>query len=108
MSTIRFVTWDGGGNLMPALGAAAELRRRGHEIRVLGHPPQRGAVEAAGFHFEPYAHARPWSATTPADGLKGAVSVFAMFNDSGPGRDLAAAEAVGAIAFHFLRRSGIE
>jgi hypothetical protein len=29
MASILFVTWDGGGNLPPALGIAAELRERG-------------------------------------------------------------------------------
>ena len=29
MASILFVTWDGGGNLPPALGIAAELRDRG-------------------------------------------------------------------------------
>ena len=30
MSQIAFVTWNGGGNLGPALNIARELRRRGH------------------------------------------------------------------------------
>ena len=29
MPNIVFVTWDGGGNLPPAIGIAAELQRRG-------------------------------------------------------------------------------
>ncbi|MFE2546237.1 glycosyltransferase [Actinacidiphila glaucinigra] len=89
MARILFVTWDGGGNLPPALGIAAELTRRGDTVRFLGHPQQRRSIEGAGFRFEPYASARPWSATarnTPA-------SFLAMFTDAGPGRDLAAAVA---------------
>jgi hypothetical protein len=64
MARILAVTWDGGGNVPPMLGVAAELRDRGHNVRVLGHPRQRNDVERAGLAFTPYAHALPWS---PAD-----------------------------------------
>ena len=33
MSEILFVTWDGGGNVPPALGIATELAARGHTVR---------------------------------------------------------------------------
>ena len=39
-----FVTWDGSGNLPPALAAALALRDRGHDVRFLGHEAQRGCV----------------------------------------------------------------
>ena len=46
MAEILFVTWDGGGNVPPALGIAAELRPRGHaRPRSLGHAAQRAALE---------------------------------------------------------------
>ncbi len=59
MANILFVTWDGGGNLPPALGIAAELRDRGEQVRFLGHQQQREAIESAGLRFEPYQQARP-------------------------------------------------
>ena len=31
MADILFVTWDGGGNVPPALGIAGELVSRGHQ-----------------------------------------------------------------------------
>ncbi|GAA1624051.1 glycosyltransferase [Catellatospora bangladeshensis] len=65
MPSFLFTTWDGGGNVPPVLGVAARLHRRGHQVRVLGHPQQRAAVEAAGLPFEPYRHAGRWSATAP-------------------------------------------
>ena len=37
MADILFVTWDGGGNLPPAIGIGRELRSRGHEVRFIGH-----------------------------------------------------------------------
>jgi UDP:flavonoid glycosyltransferase YjiC (YdhE family) len=46
MREVLFVTWDGGGNLPPALGIASELRRRGHSVSFLGHAQQRSAIEA--------------------------------------------------------------
>lgn len=81
------VTWDGGGNVPPALGIAAELKRRGHQVRFLGHPRQRLAIEAAGFTFRPFEHARPWAATDD----NGAWDYFAMFTDPRPGADVHAA-----------------
>ena len=54
MNNVLFVTWDGGGNVPPALGIAAELKRRGNAVRFLGHPSQRQAIEAAGFTVEEF------------------------------------------------------
>jgi UDP:flavonoid glycosyltransferase YjiC (YdhE family) len=88
MAEILFVTWDGGGNVPPALGLAAELVRRGHAVRFLGHAQQRASIEGAGFGFAAYAHARAWSSTEPLAGLSGAARIFAMFTDDGPGTDL--------------------
>ena len=58
MADILFVTWDGGGNVPPAVGIAAELRRRGHGVRFVGHAAQRAPLEAEGFDVEPTS-ARP-------------------------------------------------
>jgi UDP:flavonoid glycosyltransferase YjiC (YdhE family) len=94
MARLLFVTWDGGGNLPPALGIAADVQRRGHLVRFLGHAQQRASIEHSGFAFQPYAHARPWSSTAPAHGLTAADDIFSMFTDVGPGVDLL--DAVGA------------
>ena len=61
MSRIVFVTWNGGGNLLPALGIARELDRHGHSVAFLGQETQRNAVEAAHLAFTAYPHraARP-------------------------------------------------
>ncbi|MBB6628216.1 glycosyltransferase family 1 protein [Nocardioides sp. KIGAM211] len=84
MSTILVVTWDGGGNVPPALGIATELQHRGHRVRVMGHPAQRAQVEAAGLDFTPFRNARPFTATdssTPVD-------YAGVFGDRGMGRDV--------------------
>jgi len=54
MSRIVFVTWNGGGNLLPALGIARELDRRGHSVAFLGQETQRNEIEAAGLAFTGY------------------------------------------------------
>ncbi len=81
MTSYLFVTWDGGGNVPPVLRIAAELHRRGHTVRVLGHPQQRDAVQAAGLRFEPYQQVRPWSATIPVTNVQWAWKYLRLFTD---------------------------
>jgi UDP:flavonoid glycosyltransferase YjiC (YdhE family) len=84
MSDILFVTWDGGGNVPPALGIARELEARGHTVRFLGHSGQADAVEAAGFEVMPSRRARPFSSQEGHSPF----SLIAAFGDRGMGRDL--------------------
>ncbi|HXJ47803.1 MAG TPA: glycosyltransferase [Candidatus Acidoferrum sp.] len=51
MTRFTFVTWDGGGNVPPAVGIAQELIARGNEVRFLGYLPQQAAFEAGGLAF---------------------------------------------------------
>ncbi|GAC1638635.1 MAG: glycosyltransferase [Candidatus Dormibacteraceae bacterium] len=51
MTCFTFVTWDGGGNVPPAVGIAQELVARGNEVRFLGYLPQRAAIEGRGLDF---------------------------------------------------------
>ena len=62
MSNFLFVTWDGGGNVPPALGIAAELQQRGHRVRVMGHPVQHAEVKGMGLDFTAFHTARPFKA----------------------------------------------
>ena len=87
MADILFVTWDGGGNVPPATAIAAELRRRGHRTRFVGHAAQRAPLEAQGFEVEPTTHARPFAADNPQSVL----ATIRMFGDRGLGRDAHAA-----------------
>lgn len=90
MARILIVTWDGGGNVPPALGIGAELVGRGHRVRVLGHPQQRGPVQAAGLDFAGYTHAKPFSPMTTTTGARHAVAYFDLFSDPRPGDDVRA------------------
>lgn len=86
MSSILFTTWDGGGNVPPALAIAAVLRDRGQEVRFLGHAVQRDAITAAGFPFDAFETAAPFSS---AAGSPPEV-VAATFGDEVMGADLVA------------------
>jgi UDP:flavonoid glycosyltransferase YjiC (YdhE family) len=89
MARILVVTWDGGGNVPPMLGIARELQRRGHQVRVLGHPQQREVVAATGLKFVGYHHARPWSPRVVATGARFLLRfLFGVFTDPGPGKDV--------------------
>ena len=51
MTRFTFLTWDGGGNVPPAVGIAQELIARGNEVRFLGYLTQQAAIEARGLAF---------------------------------------------------------
>lgn len=88
MTTVLFVTWDGGGNLPPATGIAEELRARGHRVRFLGHESQRATIEAQGLEFEAFRHAKPWSVLDRRSGPAALLGFLGVFSDRGMGRDL--------------------
>jgi len=84
MRNVLFITWDGGGNVPPALGIAAELQLRGHRVRVMGHPVQDEQVKAVGLDFTAFHTARPFTAVdnnTPID-------YVGVFGDRAMGRDI--------------------
>jgi MGT family glycosyltransferase len=49
MARFTCVTWDGGGNMTPAIGIAQELRLRGHDVVFAGYETQRKRFEEQGF-----------------------------------------------------------
>jgi UDP:flavonoid glycosyltransferase YjiC (YdhE family) len=55
MSRIVFATWNGGGNLLPALGIARELNLRGHPVAFLGQETQRRTIEEQHLAFTAFA-----------------------------------------------------
>jgi len=84
VSDILFVTWDGGGNVPPALAIARELQARGHTVRVLGHASQTDALAAAGLEVVLPRHAREFSSHV----TNSPFTLMAAFGDRGMGRDL--------------------
>jgi UDP:flavonoid glycosyltransferase YjiC (YdhE family) len=85
-----FVTWNGGGNLAPALAVAGEVQRRGGSARVLGDPRQRRAVEAAGLPFEAFAEGMARDVTQPMGLRTGLLGLARAITDRGVSADLAA------------------
>jgi MGT family glycosyltransferase len=51
MTSFAFVTWDGGGNVVPAVGIAQELLARGHEVRFHGYRAQQEPIASRGLAF---------------------------------------------------------
>lgn len=51
MTRFAFVTWDGGGNVPPAVGIARELASRGHDVVFIGYEVQRKRFEEKGLRF---------------------------------------------------------
>ena len=77
-----FTTWEGGGNVTPALEAVRKLVARGHRVRVMSEECNRPESIAAGATFIPWRRAlnrkdrspdsqtcRDWAAPTPQEGL---------------------------------------
>jgi UDP:flavonoid glycosyltransferase YjiC (YdhE family) len=84
---VLFVTFDGGGNLPPALGIAREVERRGGTAMFLGNAIQRAAVEAAGLRFAPYREGPDYDSAAPRSTLRGLADLTGLFADRGIGRD---------------------
>src|SRR3954466_10467774 len=86
MADVLFVTWDGGGNVPPAVGIAQELVHRGHRVRFLGHETQAAAFADKGLDFAAFPTARPFDSRTPSSPL----TVMATFGDRAMGADVVA------------------
>lgn len=68
MARFLFVTWDGGGNKVPAVALAGELAARGHGVRVLGDAAQMPAFAGVGARFASFSTSRAFpSGSTPLD-----------------------------------------
>jgi UDP:flavonoid glycosyltransferase YjiC (YdhE family) len=75
-----FATWEGGGNVPPALTVAKKLVARGHRVRFMSDACDRPEAEAVGAEFVPWRQApsrpdrtaasdvlRDWEATSPQE-----------------------------------------
>ena len=89
MARILVVTWDGGGNVPPALELGRRMSARGHSVRVLGPPSIASRVEAAGCQFRRFSHV-PALDCSPGRALEDQMELFLMgvLGGSGSGRDL--------------------
>jgi UDP:flavonoid glycosyltransferase YjiC (YdhE family) len=90
MSEILFVTWDGGGNVGPAVEMAHELQRRGHGVRFLGQAQQGDALRGAGFGFGAFTRPGPWTAIGRRGPVANAVAFLRLLTGRNLGRDMLA------------------
>ena len=90
MSRVLFATWDGGGNVGPAVEIGRELRRRGHEVRFIGQSQQRAELERAGFAFSAYSKPGSWTATGTRSALANVLGFLALLTGKSLGRDVVA------------------
>jgi UDP:flavonoid glycosyltransferase YjiC (YdhE family) len=96
MSTVLLVTVDLGGNIPPAVGLAAELRRRGHRVVLHGDEAVRLRAEAAGCEFT-VADGVAYDPLVPRSAPRTLREITRLFADRTRGRSaVAAARAVGA------------
>ncbi|GED96090.1 glycosyltransferase [Gordonia crocea] len=86
MSRILFLTWDGGGNLPPAVGVAHVLRRHGHDVAFLGHRRQADYFAREGLRFSAYPTAHDFDVAHP----NAPWGVLKVFTDRALGRDAVA------------------
>ena len=88
MTDVVFATVDAGGNVPPMLDIAAEVARRGHHVRVLGHEQQRATFEKAGLEFHPYSDPEPWDPTAQKSTLEGLRGFIRQLTARDKGADL--------------------
>jgi UDP:flavonoid glycosyltransferase YjiC (YdhE family) len=62
MSRFLIATWDGAGNLAPALGIARTLMERGHDVRLMGHRTIAERCGDVGTRFVPLSQGELWDA----------------------------------------------
>src|SRR5215211_2364477 len=75
---------DAGGTVPPALGVAAELVRRGHQVRILADPTVAAGASAAGCAFT------PWREAPHINSLAEQTALIAAFEGGNPYRALQA------------------
>jgi MGT family glycosyltransferase len=77
MTRFGLVTWDGGGNVPPAVGIAQELALRGHDVVFMGYEVQRESLERKGFEFAALRRSGRfdiYGATDPSERIAGLIA----------------------------------
>ena len=60
-------TWDGGGNVPPAVALGVRLRRRGHRVRLMGSRSLEGVAAEAGLDWSSHTRQPEWPPGVPLD-----------------------------------------
>jgi len=85
-----FATWNGGGNLPPALAIAREIEARGGSARFIGDARQRASIEGAGFAFEAYPTGRSLDNHHAQSTFQSLWGMVGVFSDRAGAADVAA------------------
>lgn len=91
MGRYLIATWDGAGNLVPTLGIARTLVRRGHDVRLIGHATIAERCGESGARFVPLTQVDGRDATADPDDFETEVKLLidALCFSSTIARDLA-------------------
>ena len=76
MGRYLIVTWDGAGNLVPTLGIAHTLVRRGHDVRMLGHETIAERCGASGVRFVPLTQGEGWDTMEEPDDFEAEIKLM--------------------------------
>jgi UDP:flavonoid glycosyltransferase YjiC (YdhE family) len=87
VARVLIVTWDGGGNVPPAVLLADELRGRGDTVRFLGQARQRDYFESKGFDFEAVRGSESWNPTVEVSDVVGMAQFARLITDRRFGAD---------------------
>lgn len=87
MANILFVTWDGGGNVPPAIHIARELVARGHSVRFMGHAAQAETLARFGFELVVGPETGAFDGAAKRHSV---LEMLAMLGDAKMGRDVVA------------------
>jgi len=97
---------DGGGTVPPAMGLAAELVRRGHQVCVLADPTLEQSARAAGCAFRPWRAAPHFDSLADQTALIAAVEARSPLGQFAAARDLLIAGPADRFAADVLRAVG--
>ncbi len=84
---ILIASWDGGGNVPPALNLGARLVQHGHQVRLLGWESMAARAVASGLEFAVYPSVPPWPAGVSLEKAWRRRLIPALFG-SGTGNDI--------------------
>jgi UDP:flavonoid glycosyltransferase YjiC (YdhE family) len=96
-------TLDYGGSIPPVLSIAAELVRRGHQVRILADPTAEGAARAAGCEFSPWQAAPHFSTQAEQTAMIKENESGSLLRQFRVGRDLLMFGPAGDFADDLLR-----
>ena len=111
VTRLAFVTWDGGGNVPPAVAIAQELVRLGHDVVFIGYEVQRASFERRGLAFSPLPRGGDfdiYATADPSERVKGLIAeVWACAGHVDAVSDAFGTASADALVVDFLMQGAI-